>query len=53
VKAGWDVIFIARKGAEKAQYQQLKQAIDSLLRRNHLMAPEDTVDYSYPATEHS
>lgn len=38
VKAGWDAVFIARRGAEKAKYQQLKQATDNLLRRTHLLA---------------
>ena len=38
VKAGWDAVFIARRGAEKANYQQLKQATNNLLRRSHLLA---------------
>ena len=33
VKAGWDAVFIARRGTEKAGYQELKQAAGSLLRR--------------------
>ena len=37
VKAGWDAIFIARKGSEKANYQALKLAADSLLSRNYLV----------------
>ena len=36
VKAGWDAVFIARKGTERAGYQELKQAAGNLLRRVHL-----------------
>jgi ribonuclease P protein component len=42
VKAGWDAVFIARRGAEKAKYQQLKQATDNLLRRTRLLASDGT-----------
>jgi len=38
VRAGWDAVFIARKGTERARYQHLKQATDNLLRRTHLLA---------------
>ncbi len=37
VKAGWDAVFIARKGSEKARYQELRLAADNLLRRSHLV----------------
>ena len=37
VKAGWDAVFIARKGSEKANYQELEQAADNLLRRSRLV----------------
>ena len=37
VEAGWDAVFIARRGAEEAGYWQLKRAIDNLLRRTHLL----------------
>jgi ribonuclease P protein component len=40
LKPGWDAVFIARKGAEKARYQQLKQAADNLLRRTRLSATD-------------
>lgn len=40
VKAGWDAVFIARQGAEKARYQQLKQATNNLLRRTHLLTSD-------------
>ena len=37
VKPGWDVVFIARRGTEAANYQQLKQAADNLFRRTNLV----------------
>ncbi len=37
VKEGWDAVFIARRGAEKAEYRQLKRAVDNLLRRANLL----------------
>jgi ribonuclease P protein component len=40
LRPGWDAVFIARKGAEKAKYQQLKQAADNLLRRTRLIATD-------------
>ncbi len=39
VKAGWDALFIARKGSERANFQDLKQAATSLLRRSSLVDP--------------
>ncbi len=36
VKAGWDAVFIARRGTERAGYHELKQAAGNLLRRVHL-----------------
>ncbi len=38
VQPGWDVVFIARRGCEKAKYQQLKRATENLLRRSQLLA---------------
>ena len=38
IKPGWDVVFIARRGAERAKYQNLKQAAQDLLRRTQLSA---------------
>ena len=40
VKPGWDAVFIARKGAERAEYHELKRATDNLLRRTHLAVDE-------------
>ena len=36
VKDGWDVVFIARRGAADAGFAQLKQAANNLLRRTKL-----------------
>ncbi len=37
VKAGWDALFIARRGAGTAKYQELKSATDDLLLRAKLV----------------
>ena len=37
IKAGWDALFIARKGSERANFQDLKQATTNLLRRSSLV----------------
>ena len=37
VKGGWDALFIARRGTERASYQDLRQAITNLLRRGSLV----------------
>lgn len=37
VKPGWDAVFIARRGAEKAAYHNLEQAAQNLLRRTQLI----------------
>ncbi len=42
VKGGWDAVFIARRGAESAEYWQLKGATDNLLRRTHLFLTDVT-----------
>ena len=38
LKSGWDAVFIARRGAEKANYYELQQAAHNLLRRTHLIS---------------
>jgi ribonuclease P protein component len=38
VKDGWDIAFIARRGAEKADYHQLKRATEALLKRARLLS---------------
>ena len=37
VKAGWDALFIVRRGAGIAKYQELKDAADNLLQRANLV----------------
>ncbi len=37
---GWDVIFIARRGAEKAKYPQLRHSAENLLRRTQLISTD-------------
>ena len=41
---GWDALFIARRGAGTAKYQELKDATDNLLRRAKLVdaSPQPT-----------
>ena len=36
VRPGWDVVFIARRGAERADYHQLARATSNLLRHTQL-----------------
>jgi ribonuclease P protein component len=38
--AGWDAVFIARRGAEKASFGQLRNATQNLLRRTHLISSQ-------------
>lgn len=44
VKGGWDAVFIARRGAENAEFRQLKQATDNLLRRARLTLTDPSSD---------
>ena len=43
VKSGWDAVFIARKGSERARFQELLQATDNLLQRSHLVDPQEAI----------
>ncbi len=36
-KTGWDLILLARQGSQDANYNQLKDALDSLLFRAELI----------------
>ena len=36
-KPGWDMVFIARTTTSKADYHQLKRAVEELTRRAHLI----------------
>ena len=38
IEPGWDIVFIARQAAAEASYSGLKQTIDDLLSRAHLLA---------------
>ena len=51
IKSGWDTIFIARRGSEKASYQELRLAADNLLRRNHLVDVERSTAQESLSTE--
>jgi ribonuclease P protein component len=44
VKAGWDVVFIARARSRNASYHQLKASATSLLRRADLLAAAPGVE---------
>ncbi|MBI4267230.1 MAG: ribonuclease P protein component [Chloroflexi bacterium] len=37
LKPGWDIVFIARQGAAKSGYAELKRAVEDLLFRAHLL----------------
>ena len=41
LKPGWDIIFIARPAAGRADYAGLKQSVSDLLSRSRLLARED------------
>jgi ribonuclease P protein component len=41
VKGGWDALFIARSEAAGANYQELRAAVEDLLRRARLLATPD------------
>ena len=51
VKAGWDAIFIARKGSEKANYQTLSLAAGNLLRRKQLVETAANATQQGPKAE--
>ena len=37
IRPGWDAVFIARRGIDKASFQQITQAAENLLRRSQLV----------------
>ena len=51
VKPGWDAVFIARRDINQADFQQLKQAAENLLRRTQLVEYEKLPEGAAPATE--
>jgi len=40
IQGGWDLVFIARKGAAVADYHKLKAAVEDLLSQARLLSPE-------------
>ncbi len=51
VKPGWDAVFIARRDINRANFQELKQATENLLRRTKLVEYEELAESAAPATE--
>jgi ribonuclease P protein component len=51
VKPGWDAVFIARRDINRADFQELKQAAENLLRRTKLVEYEELAKRAAPATE--
>ena len=41
INGGWDIVVIARKGAADASYHDIKEALDDLLKRMHLIGGLD------------
>ncbi len=41
VQEGWDVVVIARRGAQTADYWTLKRSLDRLLARSGVLEPND------------
>lgn len=46
IRAGWDVVFVARPSAAQATYVQIEQAIDDLVRRAGLRQETDEKEQS-------
>ena len=40
VRSGWDLVFVARKGAASADFHQLRRSLTALLRRSGLLADD-------------
>jgi ribonuclease P protein component len=43
VKTGWDIVFIARQGAVGADYHQLMNSVERLLKRADLLMNQDEI----------
>lgn len=41
LKAGWDAVFIARRGSQDASFRQLDRAVANLLRRSRILNQEN------------
>ncbi len=44
VKSGWDIVFIARRGAGEAKYRQIELATHNLMRRTRLLDTDSVTD---------
>ncbi len=55
VEAGWDIIFIARRGTASSDYHHLKRAAEGLLKRAKLLSgsPPSTLHNAAPCGERS
>ena len=53
VKAGWDALFIARRGTADAKYQDLKDATNNLLQRANLVEQPPQPTGSGPIVDRS
>jgi len=51
VKPGWDAVFIARRDISRADFQELKQATENLLRRTQLVEFDKLAESPVPARE--
>jgi len=40
VRSGWDLVFVARRGAASADFHQLRRSLTALLRRSGLLADD-------------
>ena len=44
IRSGWDALFIARRGSDKASYEELRQATVNLLQRSKLVDTSEGAD---------
>ncbi len=44
IRPGWDIVFIARKGAASASYQTIREAINGLLKQARLLEENATAN---------
>lgn len=51
VKAGWDILLIARRDSPRADYHQLKQAMEELLGRANLLHARVSTDAHHIPSE--
>ena len=51
VSPGWDAVFIARRDINRADFQELKQAAESLMRRTQLVEYEELAEGAAQTTE--